>query len=348
MESLERLDRDLREKNMKNIYLFCSTAKSNEARIWIDDMVSKGVGVFFLEENHNQSIELVKKIIVEEDVVLVHTHFITTEQFGIVDSAVPKWIPVIMHMHNHSKRGNVVKTLMRRYYYRRCIMIACSDSVFQSIKRDYPRHEKYSVDNGVNFDRLEDYQTILPEEYGIEPDEKILLIFGFDFYRKGVDLAIKAVELLRKEGEKYFLLISLSTNFEFVEEEIKKIMGEMPRWAKVIKARSDVASLYNLTDLFLSPSREEGLPYSVIEAEYCKCSVVLSDISAQRNLKLVNAYWFKEESVNDLARQIQKAYKEHHEKLENLETIKEHMRENYSLSEWSKKIIEIYDKVLRR
>lgn len=226
-------------------------------------------------------------------------------------------------------------------------MIACSESVYQSIERDYPDNIKYSVDNGVNFDRLDNFSQLTRKEFSIPDEDAVFLIFGFDFYRKGVDLAVQAVNQLRKEGKKYSLLISLSTNFEMVEKSIIDIIGELPDWVHIIKARNDVASLYNFAELFLSPSREEGLPYSVVEASYCRCSVVMSDISAQVNLKIPYGKWCVAESVENLANAIEMSVAEHGLKLENMDSVQSQMKTNYSLDNWAGKIQTIYREVIK-
>lgn len=348
IESLENLDENLQKEGYKNIYLFCEIAGKNDASVWIKEMHDRGHVTEFLTSSAKENVALIKRMISEHSVKLVHTHFITMEQFLDIRNAVPKNIPVVMHMHNHSVQGNFIKEFLRRRIYKRCIFLACSNSVFESVKRDYPGNEKYEIDNGVNFSRLDSFADVTPEEYGISEDSAKLLIFGFDFYRKGVDLALKAVNELRKGGKNYTLMISLSTNFEYVEEQIKLILGEMPDWVKVIKARNDVATLYNYADIFLSPSREEGLPYSVIEAGYSKCSVVLSNISAQAHLKLKYGYWFKSEDVADLKEKILLAEKEHADKLANLDSVHDYMRQNYALSKWSEQVISLYKKILEK
>jgi len=257
-------------------------------------------------------------------------------------------MPVIMHMHNHSKEAkNPVKRVIRRFLYRKCKMIACSESVLKSLERDYPCNEKCAIDNGVNFARLDQYSEITAAEYGLKETDKVFLIFGFDFYRKGVDLAVKALDLLRKEGKEYSLLISLSTNFEEVERNITEILGSVPEWVKIIPARNDVATLYNFVDLFLSPSREEGLPYSVVEAGYSKCGVVMSDISAQVHLKIPYGVWFESENHEELAMKIVEAVERHEEKKANWDMVKQQMREAYALDSWSNQVREYYKKVLK-
>lgn len=348
IESLENLGRSLKNENLRNIYLFCREAHESDALVWIYEMKSNGEVTEFLSGDQRADALLIRKMTADYDVRIVHTHFITFGQFLTVHKGVSREIPIVMHMHNHSKKCNFAKSLIRKLIYKKCRMLACSESVYRSLERDYPDNEKSWIDNGVYFNRLENYVTISAEEYNIPSNAKKLLIFGFDFYRKGVDLAVKAVEKLRRDGENYILLISLSTNFEYVREQIARILGDVPDWIRIIKARNDIASLYNYVDVFLSPSREEGLPYSVVEAGYCDCSVVLSDISAQARLKLQYAYWFENENTEMLAEKIQEAVIKHDEKLTNIESVKEYMRNNYDLDIWSHKVMDVYHSVLNK
>lgn len=349
IDSLASLDEKIRKDGLKNIYLFTGDAQGEGPMSWIAPMQQQGEEVYFLTENRKQDAALIQKLIKEKNVKLVHTHFITMQQYLAVYCATFKSsIPVLMHMHNHSKKAqNPVKNVIRRTLYGKCIMVACSESVYQSLERDYPKNEKYAVDNGVNFSRLDSYECLQEDAYGLEENQGRFLIFGFDFYRKGVDLAVKALKKLREQGYNYTLLVSLSTNFKQVEDNIVEILGEMPSWIKVIPARNDVATLYNFVDVFLSPSREEGLPYSVVEAGYSKCSVVMSDISAQIHLKIPYGYWFESEDVEDFSRKILQAKTKHQEKVKHWDEVKQSMKENYALDTWSEQIAKLYKRILQ-
>lgn len=349
IDSLESLDKKLQSDGLKNIYLFTGEAKKEGPMSWIKEMQHQGEEVYFLTERRNMDAKLIRRLIKEKNVKAVHTHFITFRQYlAVYQATFASRLPILMHVHNHSKAAaNPVKKVLRRMLYGKCIMIACSKSVYQSLERDYPKNEKYSIDNGVNFSRLDTYEILSREEFELENSDGVFLIFGFDFYRKGVDLAVKALKRLREQGYDYSLIVSLSTNFQQVENNIADILGEMPAWVKVIKARNDVAALYNIADVFLSPSREEGLPYSVVEAGYCSCSVVMSDISAQVHLKIPYGHWFKSEDVEDFSNKILKARAEHSQKLKNLDKVKESMRANYALDAWSSQLEMLYKKILQ-
>lgn len=349
IDSLSSLDKKIRVDGLKNIYLFTAEAQGEGAMSWIKEMQKQGEEIYFLKENRKQDAQLINKLIKEKQVKAVHTHFITMQQYlAIYQATFGCKVPILMHMHNHSKKaGNPIKNVLRRMLYGKCTMIACSESVYASIERDYPKNKKYVIDNGVNFARLDTYETLTKKEFGLDNTEGVFLIFGFDFYRKGVDLAIKALKQLREQGHNFSLLISLSTNFEQVEKNIIDILGEKPSWIKVISARNDVATLYNLVDVFLSPSREEGLPYSVVEAGYSSCSVVMSDISAQVHLKIPYGYWFQSENVEEFAKMILKAQTEHGKKLEDWNNVKETMKQNYALDTWSEQMKKLYNQILQ-
>ncbi len=347
MDSLQSLDNRLREQGMRNIYLFCASAKQNDASKWIEEMRAAGDVVCFLTGETGKDVKIIRELMKKHQVVIVHTHFTTRQQHLAVRVATMfKKVKLITHFHNHSiEAHNVFKRIARRVLYKGCHIVACSESVYRSAERDFPGNKKCFIDNGVNFDRLEKYEEITGEEYGICQSEKALLIFGFDFYRKGVDLAAKALKKLREEGHPFTLLVSLSTNFEEVRANLEKVIGEIPEWIKIIKARNDVATLYNYVDLFLSPSREEGLPYSVIEAAYSKCSVVLSDISAQAKLRIKYGYWFPDGNVEAFADAILQAENEHAQKIVHWEEVKAYMKEQYALETWSEQVVELYRNV---
>ena len=59
-----------------------------------------------------------------------------------------------------------------------------------------------------------------------------------------------------------------------------RVNDEPPPWLRVIPPQENVADLYRAAAIFLSCSRSEGLPYSVVEAMANGVPVVLSDIPA--------------------------------------------------------------------
>lgn len=323
--------------------MFPEQGESGVAAGWIKELNCKGREVYGFTDNTLSDAELILKILKRNNIGIIHTHFISMKQYlSIYIATIFCKKKVVMHFHNHSVQANGIKDKLRQMLYRKCTMIGCSQSVYENLCRDYPKNKKVAVNNGIQFERLKNVPAAHRSEYGLKVDSVVCLIFGFDFYRKGVDLALNALNNLNKNGLECELLISLSKNFEYVEQETKKILGYTPSWVHIIKARSDVAALYNMSSLFLSPSREEGLPYSVLEAGYCECGVVTSDIPAQAKLNIPFAILHTANDYNSLEEKIKIALQKNNEKKYKMQEVRDFMHLHYSLDSWVNSILDIY------
>ncbi len=65
---------------------------------------------------------------------------------------------------------------------------------------------------------------------------------------------------------------------EKIQSYIEASFGGCPSWVHVVDALDDVATYYHAADVFVSAAREEGLCYSPIEAAYCGCAIISSEI----------------------------------------------------------------------
>ncbi|MDO4466483.1 MAG: glycosyltransferase family 4 protein [Bacillota bacterium] len=344
IESLSILDSNLQSSGVTSFYAFYLPDVDNP-QPWMVDLEKAGKKVLYLSGDVFADYKKIRELIKKENISLVHTHFITIKQYLSVALANAfSNFKTIMHFHNHSQKAGKLKSILRNLVYRKCYMIGCSESVYHSIEENFPKNPKSFVDNGIYFQRIDKLDRASRNEYNLKADSTVCLIFGFDFFRKGVDLAVKSIETLNKNGQNIELVISLSTNLEAVKENIIKILGYLPEWAHIIEARNDVYMLYNMADIFLSPSREEGLPYSVIEAAFSRCNVVMSDISAQKYLKVPYGIWHKEGDVSSLEEAILKAIQIGSEKEYNLEQVREEIKNNYSVERWAEQIEMEYKK----
>ena len=343
IDSLAELGNSLKEKDIQMSYLFCSQAKDGESYNWIKEMKLSGDIIDFYFGKILKDIKLTREIIKKHNISIVHVHFFSAKLLFIVKMAtIGKNVKIILHFHNHpQKANNALKSSIRELIYKKCILIGVSHSVFSSLKRYYPRNTSYEVENAIKFSRIDTYETLNRKDFGLSDTSYLCLIFGFDYYRKGVDIAIKAISAAREAGKDICLMVSLSTNHSSIKETIESEFGGFPDWIKLVKARNDVASYYYMADAFLSPSREEGFCYSVIEAAYCGCTVIASRIPAQEDLVVPESKWFESENIEELAELIREA-------ADNKTSITEEqiiqLRNRYNISKWVKQILRIYKK----
>lgn len=341
IESLLVLEKELRKKNIMTIYAFI--CNNGEPEKWMIDLKKEGCLIYYLSNDWKSNSSIINRIMCDYSVNIIHTHFITLHQLCWIRLIkIKTQCKLIMHIHNHSRKANSLKTCLRRIVCHSCYLIACSESVYDSICRDYPKNKKIVANNGLYFQRVESLDKAKRSEYQLKDGTIVCLIFGFDFYRKGVDLAIKAINQLVLEGLKIELLISLSRNFDIVEQNIVEILGVIPEWVHIIQAREDVGKLYNLADIFLSPSREEGLPYSVLEAGYSRCEVIMSDIKAQENVKIPYGIYHKNEDTDSLATSIKTVIMRGNQKSNNMLSVRKQLFADYSLEKWENKIENAY------
>ena len=335
--SLKLLEKKLNENDIRVIYVF--PTRTGE-RNWVNQLKTDDNDIVYLPDNRLQAIRKLRKIL--REVIFVHTHFINMEQMLILKLAritSGARCVVIHHIHNHyEKSSNKIKYLLKRWSIKSDLMLACGSGVCDSIHQAGLTNEATYIDNGIDFRRLDQY-----EEARFDKSKIQILMFGFDYKRKGVDLAVKACEKLVNEGYKLQLNISLSRNLETVKKEISSLMRNIPDWISLLPPRNDIATYYKAADLFISPSREEGLCYSLIEAAYCGCIVVASYISGQYELEIPQIVWCKKENSNDLARAIYDVIKLSQDDIKDKITRqKEAVLKKYSVSRWVDDVMEYY------
>lgn len=342
MDSLKELDQQLHEKGKYCVYFFMVLESIGMKIDWISEMVSENIPVYFIPDSKFAWLSSLREIIKKHQIGIIHTHFLTAKQFAVIKACnMGLNVDIVLHFHNHAVLSNkLTKRLVRKRIYAGCKMIGVSASVAAGLRKIYPYNKCYEVENAIDFKRLENTGEFDLMSENNELNAKICLIFGFDYERKGVDLALDAISQIVEDGERILLVISLSTNEEIIKKRIESRFGKIPTWVVCVKARNDVATLYRNADVFLSPSREEGFCYSIVEAAYCGCHVVASKIPAQQDLKVPGVYWFETEDVEALRESIYKAICDDIQ-----QDLQNQLKAAYDLSNWAEKVIEVYESV---
>ena len=232
------------------------------------------------------SLENVARSILEkyDRKTLIHTHFIA----GL--ALIPflkRFDHVICHYHMAvkqplNKREKINYHIHRAIYsilLKKLVLIAVSQPVKEALSAVYPASRIICIPNAIDFARYTGKRSFQKKEGPLN-----LLIFGSFFYRKGVDLALKACSLLSKSGRSIKLTI-VSENLVQCEKQASEVCGgEIPCWVNIVPATEDVESLYSAADVFLSPSRTEAFGYAVVEASYMGCLIVATDVPGQNSL----------------------------------------------------------------
>ena len=338
INSLETLRPALEEQGNQVVYLFPAATSKRE---WAQEL-KRQAAVYFLGDSLLQNVLTVRGIIKRHNIKIIHSHFYKLPYILTLDLASAfLGVKHIVHLHCALHIHSGVSRAIEKILLGGKTFVGCSQKLTDDAKKYYPKNEAYTAKNAIWFPRLEEYEELDKAALGLSATAKTLMMFGFLYEVKGVDLALEAVSELNESGEDLQLILILTSNIDEIKEKIIKRFGSIPEWLHLLPPRNDITSYYRLCDVFLAPSRSEGLPYSVLEASYLKLPVVLSDIPAQANLNLPCGFYFKSENVGEMKEQIVSALacdRMSDAFVSQSGTIKQ----EYEISAWVNRIIEIY------
>lgn len=340
LRSMLLLEKELENSGDKMIYIF---AFYDERMVWAEDLVEAGKDVYFMTGNKVKDVFLLKKILTKHKVDIIHTHFSTKSLFLInfALKLMKRKVLVVRHLHNpYSNQSNLVE-FVRKTVAPCQLVIGCGKYLtedYNKIKKD-KREKVLYLANGIDFNRFSK-TDIIPKS---EDNPKSFLLFGFDFYRKGVDLALNAFNNLASKGEVFALYLSVAVDRVQAEQLIIKEMGEIPKWLNVVDGIDDVESYYRKVDFFVSASRSEGLCYSLVEAVYCGVQLIISDIEGHTEWKIPHAIEFKSEDVGDFSMKLEKALKMSRQEIMNENEVqRDFVVKNCGAQQWAQKMAQIY------
>lgn len=335
IDSLEALEKH--HDNVDNFYLFPSRAKGTLSEEWINDLNCHNTKAYIQENSMFKNFVLLSKILKKHKINRIVRHF-SDAKIDIIIKFLFKGKYVIRFFHcccpcvkNHIRRWGL------EFVWHKNKLVGVSDAIADEIRIAHPKFSSFSIVNAINFERLDQHENFE------RPEGVSVLMMGWDYKRKGVDLAIKAVHPLQK---KYNITLQIigGKNEDKIKELAKNILGENVEWIRYLPPTNNIGTYYSNSDIFVSPSRQEAFGYANIEAVYSKNSIVLSKVDGQGQLIIDGAYWFDSENLEDFTQKLENAILELNspEKIAQRETAKKQVEHIYSLKEWSNKLVNLF------
>ncbi len=146
--------------------------------------------------------------------------------------------------------------------------IAVSEHLSEKLKKYSPK-DIQTISNGVDlqFFKREPSSAFLVKRQ----KEKVILFFARKDFRKGLDVAIKAIEELA--------IINKRNNWEVwtIGTERVTMEGISVNNMGFLKTDEEIRSIMSAADIYLLPSRSEGLSLLLLQALACQCAVVSTE-----------------------------------------------------------------------
>lgn len=224
-------------------------------------------------------------------------------------------------------------------------LIACSKGVAESLQKANLKNDICYIRNAIDFSRFDRVECNINYNAKDRFSKLIILMFGFDFERKGVDIALRACDRIIDNGINLKLRICVAVDLDKVVDKTLSTLkvSKVPEWIEFLPPTDHIQKYYEDASVFISPSREEGFPYSLIEAAYCGCLLVASNISGQNELNLDDILWIDSNNVDNLAGTLAKISDlSVYEKVKISKQLHISAFSNYQISRWTNEIIEFY------
>lgn len=203
---------------------------------------------------------------------------------------------------------------LEKYLFRRVNhLITVSHSDFYLVKKLYGLQNVIHIPNGINIQKLrgsvQGKREEIRRKYRIPENNLLFLTVARFDYVKGHDVLMRAILSIKdhlKNHSVQFVLIGEGDRFAQIQKFVKS--HSLENLVIFIKKLHPVNEIMSASDVFILPSRWEGMPLVLLEAGYLKLPVIAS--SADAHLEIIedgrNGIIFRNQDSEHLAQVIMK------------------------------------------
>jgi len=211
----------------------------------------------------------ITRLVRDEVIEVIHTHTPRAVGPGALAS-IATGVPLVHHIHSPTLRcgssvlGNALNTLVERIAAQRAAaLIAVSSSLSEYLaSQKFARQRIHVVRNGVPG------LPSLPDRISPEGTWTIGVVARFR-ERKGLEVLLKAIYLLRHAGQKVVLKVVGPFEQEAAQQDMRKLASSLgiDPYIEWVGFTHDVPTQLQTFDLLVLPSIQgEGLPMVILEA----------------------------------------------------------------------------------
>ena len=268
--------------------------------------------------------------------------------------------PEIIHIHNSTLAAIIFpfpwsKMFMTvhdlhiplKHYLKK---VKCLFAISEAVKDDILKQgigKVVTIPNGIVIDEIEKRDVHL-----WNASFRIVQVARLEALKKGQDILIKAIAVLRKRGINNIHVDFIgSGTSEIALKELSEKLGVMDQISFCgLRDRRYIYAHLKDYDLMCHPARYEGFGLTVAEAMAAKLPVLVSNEGGPYEIieKGKYGYAFKMEDVDDCAEQIEYIYKYYTSALQKTEAAYQHVVENYSVEKMVQCYVAQYKKYVSR
>lgn len=298
-----------------------------------------------------------EKIVEQYQIDIIHVHF--GLYAGLLAKNARRFPHARIIIHDrmaYTDLNKITKAKLRQLLYSAFYRMkgVYTISVNEEKNRYYALCRHWFVPNGLSIQRnvsTDDSTKVLAPNYWNEPrpnGEKRCLFLGWQPQWKGLDIAIRAVELVRKRGIDLKLCVIgfgngiSKENRDFLETRTGISVDS--DFIKLLNSEENMLAVHRSMDVYLSASRTEAFSNGLLEAISQEIPVVVSDIAGTKwSSAYTRSFFYPVESPEKCADALVKALNS-----TDLPSNAAEITNIYSIENWNRKMMDIYGKSIKK
>jgi len=299
------------------------------------------------------AVSQLKKFIVENEIHILHTHAYKQDIIGLLASVGTK-CKIVTTPHGWSKEPDLklwcYEMANRAVFPFFNAVVPLSEELYRPLKRLPLGKKLHLIRNGVDLTEIDAVTELSPEIKKLKRENQFIIGYiGQLINRKGLDILLKALAQLKDSFNWHLLVVGQGS----MGSSLKKMAQELSIDKRVhfLGFRQDRLSLLKGFDLFVLPSRLEGIPRCLMEAMAAQVPVIASNIPGCIDLidDGQTGFLFEAEHSSDLAHTIEKVRAMTPAKLEDLtQRARGLIEKNFSAQRMAKEYGNLFIKLLER
>lgn len=238
-----------------------------------------------------------------------------------------------------------VEKYLSRYTH---VLITINKEDYERAKAFHAKRVEYVPGVGIDTEKIQAVQVdrkIKRKELFIPEDAMVLLSVGEVNRNKNHQLAIKAVSKLKKRNL-YYIICGKGRKTSYIGWLSEKL--KVKDQIRLLGFREDVIEIGKCADIFIFPSRREGLGLAAIEAMACGLPLVTSNVHGMNDYSEdgVTGYKVAPNDVRGLAEKIEQLYENETER-KNMEKTNKERSYLYDIRTINEKMRNIYRTVAK-
>lgn len=286
-----------------------------------------------------------------EEFDLLHLNTVGPLSFMILILAKLRGSPVVIHAHVTARNfrdtlrfSNIISPVVGLYlkfiYSKADILITPSKETREYLKSRGLKTEIKSVSNGVDVERLQEFQKI-GEKSEFKDDEFTVVNLSLVFERKGLS---DFIEVARKTPDINYIWFGSKPSGLACPTNVKQTIESSPDNVCFPGYIDDVREAFGVADVFFLPTQNETQGMVFLEAAYCGIPILTRDIEVLEGILEDESNCLKADSNEEFKKKLIQLQNDQ-ELRERLSNNAEKMAEKHTLEKIGDKLENIYSKV---